>query len=58
MARHQGEDGGKHLPAMESSWEYVEQAAADNRQGVVLRLGVGRGDHNLSQKQIALLQNI
>jgi hypothetical protein len=33
-------------PAMEGSCECTEQAVVDSRQGVVLQLGVGRGDNN------------
>jgi hypothetical protein len=35
-------------PAMENSCEYVEEGDADKRKGVILQLGVGRGDNNLS----------
>ena len=42
VGRPQVADGGT-ASNMEGSCEYIEQAFADSRQGVVLRLGSGRG---------------
>jgi hypothetical protein len=40
--------GGDKPPDMEGSCEYIEQAVAGRRQGVVLKLGVGSGANNSS----------
>jgi hypothetical protein len=33
-------------PNAEGEWEYIEQSSADNRQGVVIQLEVGREAKN------------
>jgi hypothetical protein len=34
-------------PNVESNCEYIEKAVADSRQGVVLKVGVGRGKNTM-----------
>jgi hypothetical protein len=41
----------------EGNSEYIQQAAVDSRQGVVLKHGVGRGSNDSSPKK-RLLRNV
>jgi hypothetical protein len=45
-------------PGTEGSCEYIEQAVADSRQGMVSSLGVGRGAATSHRKNFLLLRNI
>jgi hypothetical protein len=57
MARSQVADGGDCTPDIEGNCEYIEEAVADSRQGVVLQLGVESGTHK-SSKRNSLLRNV
>lgn len=45
MARLQVAEGRK-ASSMDGNCEYIKKAVADNRKGVVLQVGVGRGADN------------
>jgi hypothetical protein len=58
MARPQVADGGT-ASYMVGSCEYIEQAVADSRQGVVVQLGgLGEGLTTPHRENVSLLRNI
>jgi hypothetical protein len=45
-------------PGTEGNCEYIESAVADNRQGVVLQLGLGVGPTTPHRQNFLLLRNV